>query len=143
MLTRWAAHADALLPGAADDLVCFNRAIDQANAGSVARFSSISDNVIERHRHQVSATLDSQALAEASLRESEAKFRTIANAMPQMVWSALPNGFQHYYNQQRYDFTGVPPRLDRRRRLERHVPPRRPAQGPGGLVPQPAHWRDL
>lgn len=45
---------------------------------------------------------------EAALRESEAKFRTIANAMPQMVWSALPDGFHDYFNQQWYDFTGVP-----------------------------------
>ena len=43
-----------------------------------------------------------------ALRESEAKFRTIADAMPQMVWSTLPDGFHDYYNQQWYRFTGVP-----------------------------------
>jgi PAS domain S-box-containing protein len=46
--------------------------------------------------------------AEMALRESEAKFRTIADAMPQMVWSTLPDGYHDYYNQQWYDFTGVP-----------------------------------
>jgi len=45
---------------------------------------------------------------EAALRDSEAKFRTIANAMPQMVWSTLPDGHHDYFNQQWYDFTGVP-----------------------------------
>lgn len=45
---------------------------------------------------------------EAALRDSEANFRTIADAMPQMVWSTLPDGFHDYYNQQWYDFTGVP-----------------------------------
>lgn len=45
---------------------------------------------------------------ELALRESEAKFRTIADAMPQMVWSTLPDGHHDYYNQQWYDFTGVP-----------------------------------
>jgi PAS domain S-box-containing protein len=45
---------------------------------------------------------------EIALRESEAKFRTIANAMPQMVWSTRPDGYHEYYNQQWYDFTGVP-----------------------------------
>ncbi|MDF3036776.1 MAG: hypothetical protein K0S28_2050 [Paucimonas sp.] len=45
----------------------------------------------------------------AALRESEAKFRTIADAMPQMVWSTLPDGYHDYYNQQWYDFTGAPP----------------------------------
>jgi PAS domain S-box-containing protein len=42
------------------------------------------------------------------LRESEAKFRTIANAMPQMVWSAQSDGAHDYFNQQWYDFTGLP-----------------------------------
>lgn len=46
--------------------------------------------------------------SEAALRESEAKFRTIADAMPQMVWSTLPDGYHDYYNEQWYQFTGVP-----------------------------------
>ena len=50
-----------------------------------------------------------RARAEKALRESEAKFRTIADAMPQMVWSTLPDGYHDYYNQQWYDFTGVSP----------------------------------
>ena len=44
----------------------------------------------------------------AALRQSEAKFRTIADAMPQMVWSTLPDGYHDYYNQQWYHYTGVP-----------------------------------
>jgi PAS domain S-box-containing protein len=44
---------------------------------------------------------------EIALRESEAKFRTIADAMPQMVWSTLPDGFHDYYNEQWYEFTGA------------------------------------
>ncbi|MDQ9169414.1 ATP-binding protein [Oxalobacteraceae bacterium R-40] len=57
----------------------------------------------------VAAQVDITALrtAEAQVRESEAKFRTISDAMPQMVWSTLPNGYHDYYNQQWYDFTGV------------------------------------
>ncbi len=44
---------------------------------------------------------------ESALRESEARFRTITNAMPQIVWTALVDGYHDYYNQQWYDFTGV------------------------------------
>jgi PAS domain S-box-containing protein len=44
-----------------------------------------------------------------ALQESEAKFRTIADAMPQMVWSTLPDGHHDYYNQRWYDFTGMAP----------------------------------
>ncbi len=43
-----------------------------------------------------------------ALRDSEAKFRTIADAMPQMVWSTLPDGYHDYYNQQWYEYTGMP-----------------------------------
>ena len=52
--------------------------------------------------------ITAQIRMEAALRDSEAKFRTIANAMPQMVWSTLPDGYHDYFNQQWYDFTGVP-----------------------------------
>lgn len=36
-------------------------------------------------------------------------FRQLADAMPQMVWSTLPDGSHDYYNAQWYEFTGVPP----------------------------------
>jgi len=44
---------------------------------------------------------------EMEVRLSEAKFRTITDAMPQMVWSTRPDGFHDYYNDQWYRFTGV------------------------------------
>jgi PAS domain S-box-containing protein len=46
--------------------------------------------------------------AEAALRESEAQFRTITNAMPQMVWSCLSDGEHDYFNQQFYDYADMP-----------------------------------
>ena len=47
-------------------------------------------------------------LAERQLRASEAQFRTITDAIPQMVWSTLPDGYHDYYNRQWYEFTGEP-----------------------------------
>ena len=44
----------------------------------------------------------------AELAESEARFRAIADSMPQMVWSTLPDGFHDYYNARWYEYTGVP-----------------------------------
>src|SRR3546814_1710909 len=35
-------------------------------------------------------------------------FRTLADTMPQMVWSTLPDGYHDYYNARWYEFTGVP-----------------------------------
>lgn len=42
------------------------------------------------------------------LAESDARFQAIADSMPQMVWSTLPDGFHDYYNARWYEFTGVP-----------------------------------
>ena len=47
--------------------------------------------------------------AVAALRESETKFRAIANSIDQMVWSSLPDGYHDYYNDRWYEYTGVPP----------------------------------
>jgi PAS domain S-box-containing protein len=41
------------------------------------------------------------------LRESEARFRQIAEVTPQVVWLARPNGGVDYFNQRWYDFTGL------------------------------------
>ncbi len=62
-------------------------------------------NVIGSVMTQMDITV--QVKMEAALRESEAKFKTIANAMPQMVWSTQPDGFHDYFNQQWYAFTGM------------------------------------
>ncbi|MGZ3267606.1 MAG: sensor histidine kinase [Croceibacterium sp.] len=43
------------------------------------------------------------------MRESDARFNTLADALPHMVWSALSDGDHDYFNQRWYDFTGVPP----------------------------------
>jgi PAS domain S-box-containing protein len=43
-----------------------------------------------------------------ALRDSNARFRTLADAMPHMVWSTLADGYHDYYNAQWYAFTGVP-----------------------------------
>jgi PAS domain S-box-containing protein len=45
---------------------------------------------------------------EEDLRDSELRFRTITNAMPQMVWTALPDGSIDYHNERFYDFVGLP-----------------------------------
>ena len=52
--------------------------------------------------------MSAQRRAETALRESELRFRTITNAMPQMVWTAAPDGSIDYHNDQFYTFTGLP-----------------------------------
>ena len=45
--------------------------------------------------------------SEKALRESEENFRSLANAMPQLAWTAMADGHIFWYNQRWYDFTGT------------------------------------
>ncbi len=55
---------------------------------------------------KIARDITDQKRAEAALRESEARFRQLADAMPQMVWTARADGQMDYYNQRWYQFTG-------------------------------------
>jgi PAS domain S-box-containing protein len=46
--------------------------------------------------------------AELALRESEARFRMLAEILPQLVWTARPDGYTDWYNDRWYEFTGFP-----------------------------------
>ena len=41
------------------------------------------------------------------LRDSDARFKAIANSIDPMVWTTLPDGNHDYFNQRWYDYTGV------------------------------------
>ncbi|QOY93042.1 PAS domain S-box protein [Massilia sp. UMI-21] len=58
----------------------------------------------------VAANMDitAQVAAEHAMKDSEAKFRLIANVIPQMVWSADAGGRSDYVNTRWSEFTGVP-----------------------------------
>ena len=45
--------------------------------------------------------------AEEALRESERRFRTLAEALPHMVWTAQPDGATDYYNARTTEYTGL------------------------------------
>ncbi|MBZ5726388.1 MAG: PAS domain S-box protein [Acidobacteriia bacterium] len=69
------------------------RGPDGAIAGSVVVARDITG-----HKH-----------AEEALRESEAQFRTLANAIPQLCWMANADGWIFWYNQRWYEYTGTTP----------------------------------
>jgi PAS domain S-box-containing protein len=76
---------------------------------SVPRRWADGDVALMKEVAERTRTASERARSVEALRDSEAKFRTIANAMPQMVWSTMPDGYHDYYNQQWYDYTGVRP----------------------------------
>ena len=47
--------------------------------------------------------------AELAVRESEEKFRTLADHIPTLAWMAHPDGNIFWYNQRWYDYTGATP----------------------------------
>jgi PAS domain S-box-containing protein len=48
-------------------------------------------------------------VAEASLRKSEAQFRTFAEAMPNQVWTSTPDGGLNWFNPRVYEYSGASP----------------------------------
>jgi PAS domain S-box-containing protein len=56
----------------------------------------------------VNTDISLQIQAEDAVQKNEAKFRLLADSMPQLVWSAKPDGARDYHNARWYEFTGAP-----------------------------------
>lgn len=70
----------------------------------------LAENVMARLRDSRDAAAYRHAAGDArrALGDSEQRFHTLADTMPQMVWSTLPDGYHDYYNARWYEFTGMP-----------------------------------
>jgi PAS domain S-box-containing protein len=55
--------------------------------------------------------IEDQKQAHEALAQSEERFRQLADAMPQIVWTARPDGNIDYLNRQWHEFTGLPETL--------------------------------
>lgn len=80
--------------------------------GTTATFSSITSPLRNEAGEVIgivgsSRNITALKTVERALRESETRFRQLADAVPQMVWVTRPNGYHEYYNQRWYEFTGV------------------------------------
>jgi PAS domain S-box-containing protein len=56
---------------------------------------------------QAAYALEQARVSMGALSASEARFRELADAMPQVVWTARPDGYIDYYNRRWYEFTGA------------------------------------
>lgn len=68
--------------------------IRDAESGRAIRAVGIVRDATGHHRQQ------------ERLRESEARLRTITNAVPAFVWFATPDGHLHFFNDRWYEYTG-------------------------------------
>ena len=53
--------------------------------------------------------IDDRKRAEVAMAESEGRFRTMAESIPQLAWMARPDGHIYWYNRRWYEYTGRTP----------------------------------
>lgn len=64
-------------------------------AGRIYRFTGIAEDITDRKQ------------AETALQQSEARYRYLADAIPQLVWTCDARGFTDYASQRLCDYTGL------------------------------------
>ncbi len=103
-----------------------NAAVDKALKGETAQFTALCptakgtlkwwDVVVSpvgkpgepvQQIISVSRDITEQKEAEEKLKESEAKFRTLSETVPHMIWTASPEGKKNFFNQFFLEYTGL------------------------------------
>ena len=64
-------------------------------------------NVSERHVTVYAREITAQKKSERTLQESKERFRQLADAMPQLVWTAAPDGRVDYFNRRLKEFKSL------------------------------------
>lgn len=76
------------------------------NTGKIIAASKVARDITDRNR------------AQQALRESEERFRFLAEMIPSIVWTAAPDGTLTYANRRWFDYSGMSPEQDPRGRSE-------------------------
>jgi PAS domain S-box-containing protein len=77
--------------------------------GKGANFPGVNFNRFSHELMQDEFASEAAPLPSDALRESEAKFRAIANLVPDLLWRNDTQGSTRWYNQRWYDYTGQTP----------------------------------
>jgi len=83
----------------------FSEHAEQIIAGLAAQAAIAIDNA--RLYQAAQREIAARKSAEEDLRESEKRFRAMADNIPQLAWMARPGGFIFWYNQRWFDYTGT------------------------------------
>ncbi len=106
-----AAFYDAIIEGKIDTNFSTQYRIVQHNTNTVRWIKAygkafFDENGILVRTVGTVADITEQKLAENILKESESRFRTLTQSLPQLVWTATKDGFCDFFNQKWYDYTG-------------------------------------
>lgn len=93
--TEYHAEYRITTPGGENRWIYSTGRVAYSESGTPLHLAGVTHNITERKR------------AELALRESESRFRELADSMPQVVWSAQPNGQIDYYNKRWFELTGT------------------------------------
>jgi PAS domain S-box-containing protein len=72
------------------------RAFTGEEAALLRSIANLLATALQRHRN------------ERALRESEARFRGLAESLPEIIWTSLPDGRCEYLNERWHELTGIP-----------------------------------
>lgn len=81
--------------------------------GQLIGFSKVTRDLTERKRAEDATKLQNELLEQRvkerteELKESEAQFRSLADAMPHLAWIARVDGYIFWYNDRWYEYTGT------------------------------------
>lgn len=110
--TAGLASPDASRPQDGEALLNVEYRIKKADTGEI-RWISRRAELVRDERNQpvwmrgVVQDVTERKLAEATLQESESRFRVLAQAVPNQVWSATPEGKLDWVNQKVFDYSGL------------------------------------
>lgn len=105
---RWHQHFFSVLKNGNKHSCNFLIRTDSTSRRYIRLDSRLQHNETNKNELRMVLTDISESMrTEQALQESEQKFRTLTDAMPQMVWISKSDGWNIYFNQQWVEYTGL------------------------------------